>query len=119
MEHSIRGFTRAELWGEQELPQWLQDAETIYGAFIRISAMQLPRERTIFLTRFERGWRLVLQNLEHSTEPCNVELWLTPEGMESIVLLVSMLRDQPIDPERQFPALEAMLDTLEQQHKQT
>ena len=119
MENSIKGFTREELWANATPPQWVQDAESIYGPLIRISGMTLPGERTIALSRFERGWRLVLQNLEPSTEPCNVDLWLTPEGMESILLLATILLDQAVDSEHPYPALAAMLDTLEQQHKQT
>ena len=116
MENSIKGFTREELWANATPPQWVQDAETVYGPLIRISGMTLPGERTIALSRFARGWRLVLQNLEPSND---VDLWLTLEGMESILLLATILRNQPIDPEHPYPALEALLDTIEQKNKQT
>ena len=118
MENSILGYTRAELWDGKEFPQWMQDAEVIYGPFIRASGMQLTDDRTICLTRFERGWRLTLDNATHPTNPCDIDLWITPEGMESIMLLATILRDQPIDPEHPYPALETMLDKLEQKNQQ-
>ena len=115
MENSLRGFTRAELWGDKPLPEWMEEAERVYGPLVRAYAIQLPNDRTIFLTKFERAWRLTLHNPANPPEVRDVDIWLTPEAMEAILFLEAMLHEGPRDPANPFPALNAMLTVREQE----
>lgn len=109
---SLTGWTREELFAEREPPAWLLQAEAVYGPMVRHSALYLPGQWQVHLTRFAQAWRLCLQNPENPPEARALDCFLTPEAFEAILLLAGLMREGPVDEEHPFPALEAMLDQL-------
>lgn len=109
---SLTGRTRDELFAEREPPAWLLQAEGVYGPMVRHSALYLPGQRTVHLTRFAQAWRLCLVNPENPPDVLELDCFLTDEALEAILLLQAMLRDGPVDTEHPFPALEGMMETL-------
>jgi hypothetical protein len=111
--NSITGWTKEELFRDTPAPSWLAEAEARYGPMRKTCAMQLPGERTTHLTAFERGWRLTLRNPANPPDLHETDIWLSPESMESILLLEAILRAEPLDQEHPFPALETLMASLQ------
>ena len=85
--NSVTGYAKDDLYQGTEPPPWIAEAEARFGPMRKTSALQLPEGRSIFLTAFERGWRLTLRSSAAPPDQHETDIWLSLEGMESILFL--------------------------------
>lgn len=90
--NSIDGWTREQLLTFLPDVPWLEEAEAKYGTLQRHCAMNLPDGRQIHVTAFAAGWRWTLMNPANEPPNHEVDIWLSPEGMEASLMLVCLCK---------------------------